>query len=59
MVLLVLRSYYEIDERFGLEISVEWVQDRLWKYSIYVEAIAMLPQLLVMEVRALTFCVRY
>jgi ER lumen protein retaining receptor len=59
MVLLVVRSYYEIHPMLGLEVSVEWVQDRLWKYSIYVEAVAMLPQLLVMEVRLFTICMRY
>jgi ER lumen protein retaining receptor len=54
LVLLVLQSYYEIDERFGLEVSVQLLQARLWQYSLYVEALAVLPQLLVMEVRLFT-----
>jgi ER lumen protein retaining receptor len=59
LVLLVFQNYIGIDAMFGLEVSVEWLQKQLWTYSLYVEAVAMLPQLLVMEVRAFYVCVRY
>jgi ER lumen protein retaining receptor len=59
LVLLVFQNYIGIDAMFVLEVSVEWLQKQLWTYSLYVEAVAMLPQLLVMEVRAFYVCVRY
>jgi ER lumen protein retaining receptor len=52
MVLLGLRSYIGMDAMFGLEVSVEWLQEQMWTFSLYLEAVAMLPQLRVMEVRA-------
>jgi ER lumen protein retaining receptor len=56
LVLLVVHGYYELRTDYGVDISVVWLRELLWSYSLYVEAIAMLPQLLVMEVRT-THCV--